>query len=228
MDFLNKGAIMKELISSNNLKELREMVEKRPGLTNRKDKEGNTILHYAAMYGKRDIAAYIISKGAKISAKNKSRRTPIWYAIYANQLGIVQILVDTGFKCAPKIGISGNPIEQAMKLGRSEIVEMLLRSGKISKRHLTQFLAMAASYGFCDIIRMLHQLDGDLNKYVEYVERNCVKEIQEELRKGTPVMHAIKEKRWDAVRLLLENGANPKILRSMVWRFSTQLRFRNQ
>ena len=47
---------------------------------NVKDEYGNTLLHYASLYGRSKIVKYLINKGADINKKNNKGNTPLHYA----------------------------------------------------------------------------------------------------------------------------------------------------
>ena len=59
---------------------------------NAKDKEGDTPLHLAANWGRKEVVEYLVEQGADIRAKNKEGKLPFGLAAEARHTEIVQYL----------------------------------------------------------------------------------------------------------------------------------------
>ena len=63
---------------------------------NATDDKGHTALHMAAMSESREIAEYLIEKGADVEAKNNNGYTPFYEAIWNSDANMVGLLVTNG------------------------------------------------------------------------------------------------------------------------------------
>ena len=68
-------------------------------LLHKNDINGRTPLHKAAMFGKTEVADYLINKGAYIEATDKEGRTPLLLAASRNYLDMVYFLLNNGSNC---------------------------------------------------------------------------------------------------------------------------------
>jgi len=107
---------------------------------NSRDMNGDTLLHYAAIFGSADIAELLIQKGAFVDSRTAWGKTPLWCAAHAGQKDVAQVLIARGADVnamdiegrsalhaamlAPLLGRSGPPADQ-----RREVVALLIASG---------------------------------------------------------------------------------------------------
>ena len=70
---------------------------------NAKRDDGWTPLHYAALFGEKEIAELLIAKGAKVNAKNKNDNTPLDKAIKENHTEIAALLRKHGGKTGEEL-----------------------------------------------------------------------------------------------------------------------------
>ena len=59
---------------------------------------GRTPLHYAAMYGHKEVAELLIAKGANVNVKDEDGETPLDLAIKYKQTEIANLLLKHGGK----------------------------------------------------------------------------------------------------------------------------------
>ncbi|MNT64011.1 Ankyrin repeat protein [compost metagenome] len=65
---------------------------------NKQDASGNTALHYAAAYGKKDVLRYLLSNGALTDVSNVLEQKPIDYSNMQGFNEITALLIDFGAK----------------------------------------------------------------------------------------------------------------------------------
>ena len=75
----------------------------------------------------------------------------------------------------------------------------------------TRMLCYAAYYGHIDVINFLLKQKCDINSYADFYE-NKVSPLQYLVDRCNPLAMAIAGRRYDAAKLLLDNGANPENL----------------
>jgi ankyrin repeat protein/peroxiredoxin len=89
-DYLNKAA------RAGNLKQVQDLIAEGTPVNGR-DSLGGTPLHDAAWAGEKDVAAYLISKGAEVNARHtEGGSTPLHYAVLTNHPEVVELLLDHG------------------------------------------------------------------------------------------------------------------------------------
>ncbi|WP_409456322.1 ankyrin repeat domain-containing protein [Sphingobacterium sp.] len=64
----------------------------------KQDASGNTALHYAASYGKKDIVRYLLTNGATTDIANVLEQKPIDYSNIKGYNEITALLIDFGAK----------------------------------------------------------------------------------------------------------------------------------
>ena len=93
--------------------------------------DGFTALHFAAFFGRPEIARDLIRHGADIAAvaKNPMKVTPLHSAAATHSGGIVRLLVENG--ASPNVRQEGGwtPLHEAAQIGDQEMVKILLKHG---------------------------------------------------------------------------------------------------
>eukprot|EP01118_Nematostelium_gracile_P004823 TRINITY_DN15753_c0_g1_i1.p1 TRINITY_DN15753_c0_g1~~TRINITY_DN15753_c0_g1_i1.p1 ORF type:complete len:131 (-),score=55.92 TRINITY_DN15753_c0_g1_i1:134-526(-) len=101
-------------IKTGDLKSVRDFVEREKFDVNMVE-EGvskRTPLHWAADFGKVEVIQYLISKGAKVNAKDNYGITPLLAAVYESHTAAVKALLDA--KADPSIkGPDGSTAKEA-------------------------------------------------------------------------------------------------------------------
>jgi ankyrin repeat protein len=69
------------------------LLKTNPTLVSRKDDNGDTPLHWAAMYGRKDVAALLLAIGADVNANGHRGATPLYYAAWNNQKAVAEELL---------------------------------------------------------------------------------------------------------------------------------------
>jgi ankyrin repeat protein len=65
---------------------------------NARDAHWETPLHYAAYWGKTEVAASLIQKGAKVNARDVYDETPLHHAAYWGKTQVAALLIAKGAK----------------------------------------------------------------------------------------------------------------------------------
>ncbi|MGD9402839.1 MAG: ankyrin repeat domain-containing protein [bacterium] len=85
-----------EAIKGGDLEAASRLIEADPALLEAPGGSGRTPLHYAAAYGRPDIARLLIEKGAAIDARDQGMATPLRIAAVANQHETATVLLEAG------------------------------------------------------------------------------------------------------------------------------------
>ena len=85
-----------------------------------RDSQGNTTLHKAVTFGRREFAVQLIERGLDINATNKVGATALHYAVRSGNLGMVEFLVEKGAKVEVKNADDISPAEVAQAMSEQE------------------------------------------------------------------------------------------------------------
>jgi ankyrin repeat protein len=78
--------------SEGDLETLKALLKTKPTLVSRKDKYGNTPLHWAAYFGHKAVVELLLSSGAKVNAKDKDGHTSLHYATARGHDEVAELL----------------------------------------------------------------------------------------------------------------------------------------
>eukprot|EP01121_Diplochlamys_sp_Union-15-3_P016054 TRINITY_DN5398_c0_g1_i1.p1 TRINITY_DN5398_c0_g1~~TRINITY_DN5398_c0_g1_i1.p1 ORF type:complete len:130 (-),score=38.62 TRINITY_DN5398_c0_g1_i1:122-511(-) len=115
-------------IKTGDLKSVQSYIEKEGFKVNEPDSsvQKRHPLHYAADMGQADIIKYLLSKGAKIDAKDAFGITPLLAAVYEGHSSAVAILLEKGANRNAK----GPDGKTALEAAESDEIKKLLTSKK--------------------------------------------------------------------------------------------------
>ena len=87
-------------------------------------------LHIAAACGDLAMARLLLTRGARVDAKDYSHATPLTYAVCAGQRDMVALLITQGADVTNRshLGYEGTPASLAVKHGRTQIADDLKRA----------------------------------------------------------------------------------------------------
>jgi len=153
-----------ESIQKGDLESIEQLIANDPELVNLR--RGSLYpLHLAVRSGKKEIAEFLISKGADIDrfAKNASEFAPFEFsamteAVRFNNLDMVKMFVERGADLDKVTSLEESYLHYAAFMNRTEIAEHLIESGmdvNIKKRGDITPLHLAAVRGFSSMAGML-------------------------------------------------------------------------
>ncbi len=99
---------------------------------NKRNEEGETILHQAAEISDYKTVRLLIKKGAEVNARDKNGYTPLHCAVFAKSLENVKVLLRSGAEVNATQYVSGcTPLHSACKIGGAgvEIIKELVKAG---------------------------------------------------------------------------------------------------
>ncbi|KAM7197581.1 hypothetical protein V8F33_005547 [Rhypophila sp. PSN 637] len=92
----------------------------------RRTSDHQTLLTWAAKFGREDIARSLISKGADIQARDREGRSPVWWVSCCGYGEIVRLLIEHGAKCHLKDSDGLHPLSIAAKYGFEGAARLLI------------------------------------------------------------------------------------------------------
>ncbi len=99
---------------------------------NKRDEEGETILHQAVEISDYKTVRLLIKKGAEVNARDKNGYTPLHCAVFAKSLENVKVLLRAGAEVNATQYVTGcTPLHSACKIGGAgvEIIKELVKAG---------------------------------------------------------------------------------------------------
>jgi ankyrin repeat protein len=142
-------------------------IEATPALLEAHSGDGWTPLHLAAFFGATELAAALLSKGAKIDARstNSMQNTPLHAAVAGRRAAMVKFLLEHGADANSRQSGGWTALQGAAQGGDREMVETLIANGAhIHARSDNNQCAldMALMRGHQDIADLLEGLGAKL------------------------------------------------------------------
>ena len=99
---------------------------------NLKNKEKETLLHFAITYRQWEIARLLIENGADINAKTAAKETPLHFVSKGEEenLETAQLLIDKGADVNAKNREENTPLNLAIKWGNAERAHLFIENGR--------------------------------------------------------------------------------------------------
>jgi hypothetical protein len=161
-----------DAIRQGHIQEVKLLVEKDPRLIQTRE-EGIYPLHQAVRSGKREIAEYLISKGAdmdrfaqEVTEFAPYESTALTEAIRLNNLEMIKMFVDKGADVNKCTSLGESYLHFAVFMNKREIAEYFIDNGidvNQKKRGDLTPLHLAAVMGFDDLAGMLIEKGAGLN-----------------------------------------------------------------
>ena len=162
-------------------------------------------LHIAAKKNALNLARLLLERGANLNLKDDVGDIPLHLAVGYETEEMVELLLNWGADTEIKDKHGRTPIQIASSRGRSEpiLLNLIIKGAKIETRSSEERTPLGTAID-CDSplsARMLIEHGADVN--AEYSLWN---------HGGTLLLEAVKQKKEWAVKLLLEEGANPQAI----------------
>ena len=173
-----------------------------------RNEAGQTPLHRVSMIRRQDkrielTAEILLAHGAEVDAKDKSGCTPLHFAVESGHKELVNLLVAKGADVKATAADGTTLLHQAVKSEQLEMVEWSLSrgidinsAGSDGRTALHQALAAPPNANSISI-----------NSIVEALIARGADVKARDVRGNTPVQIAVGHNRKDAIRLLLDKGA---------------------
>jgi ankyrin repeat protein len=95
---------------------------------NATDRDGYTALHYAAYFGRVEIAALLLRADAQPSEPNQMGWTPLHVAANRGQMGVARLLLERGAEVDAVDHVGATPADRAADSGHPDIADLLRRN----------------------------------------------------------------------------------------------------
>lgn len=107
------------------------------------EKEGRSVLHFAAQRGNRRIIEYLFRAGVEIDGKDHKGKTALHYAIENKRAcGTIEILLSHGANLRAKDHQGRSALHLAAKLNNLAAIEALLTAGMADDLHIADYNGM--------------------------------------------------------------------------------------
>ncbi|MGJ5641390.1 ankyrin repeat domain-containing protein [Formosa sp. S-31] len=168
---------------------------------------GATPLHFAAESGVVPVADVLIKHGAflnLVSATNGN--TPLYVAVWHRNPSMVQYLLEQGADWQMKARGVITPLDLARKVGDEDIVNILENYIKQSETYIANDqIFKAIKKDDLKTIKTLISEGLDINEKAKFT-------IDDAPKGATPILYAAQLGRDDVLEVLLNAGANPRIV----------------
>lgn len=156
---------------------------------NIRDSLQRTPLHVAAQYGLHEIVGDLLARGAQIDARERDGRTPLHFAAMEGRTAIVEQLIASGALVAATDKFQATPLYYAVRHRHADTQRVL-------RAHGAQYTIQLAAVG------------GDLVALQEVLSATPAILNSTDEAGFTALHHAVRERQSDAVKLLLDAGAD--------------------
>ena len=163
-----------------------------------KDSSGNTLLHWAVVYGRRDIVELLLGNGADVNNRNRDGWTALYEAAKNNDKDVAELLLANN--AVVDAALKGfTPLMEAASCGCTDVAKVLLAHGASvdAKNNVTgeKPLNLAAENGHRDVAALLLAHGANVNG-------------KDDLVGWTPLQQAAEHDYNDVAELLLAHGAD--------------------
>ncbi|MEW6351666.1 MAG: ankyrin repeat domain-containing protein [Thermodesulfobacteriota bacterium] len=203
------------------LKVVRQLLEKGAVLS-ATDQDGLTPLMNACEEGRFETVEFLLEKGADVNAQTRYGSTALRKAIENQHPQIVKLLLHRAANVNRRLKDGSFILMSAAMTGNTEVVEELLQKGadvNARDRNGSSALTWAAAADRADVVKLLKSrgaqsdlwiaaLTGDTQELQRFIDAGA--DVNARDGQGwTPLMNAAQKGHVEAVKLLLDKGANP-------------------
>ena len=181
------------------LKVVKVFLAKKADLTTRDFKE-YTLLHYAAMYGNRDITQLLLGAGMNPRDVTSTGKCALHIAAENGRDNLIELLLQHGTSVELLDHENNTPLQLAVASGHSDCADKLLKNGAdVLNRDSAKLTPLhdAASRGHAHLFGLLMEAGADT-------------EARDETG-WTPLLHAVRQNHKGFAKKLLNEGANARV-----------------
>ncbi len=119
---------LQEMVRANDFASLNNIFQTIPMNVDSEDADGRTPLHIAALYGRTEIAALLITQGADLNRQIHSQMqgTPLICAVANNHADLARLLLEKGAAVSVAGGSGITPLHIAVAQGNLAMIALLL------------------------------------------------------------------------------------------------------
>lgn len=135
---------------------------------NEKDEDGNTTLHFAAVFSSAKIVKLLIEKGADVNIKNNKGETPLHKASYRGKRKSVKEIIKAGADVNARDNNKSAPLHHAARSGsrgniKGKIKELINAGAEINAQNNEQRTPLHEGVQDIESIKTLIQVGSDVN-----------------------------------------------------------------
>ncbi len=173
---------------SGDLEKVKALLKTNPGLVFSTDNGGDTVLHSAAIYGRKDVVELLLAAKADVNARNNDGVTPLAWAAQEGYKEVAELLLAKGADVNAKDNDGHTPLHRAVPRHK-EMAELLLANN--SKYDVFEVAAL-----------------GDLERVKVLLKANPDQVFSKDDEDGwTPLHTAAINDHKDVVKFLVDRGA---------------------
>jgi ankyrin repeat protein len=116
-------------VSAGDLTEVKRDVEATPALVKATEWDNATPLHDAVGQNRKDVAAYLLDKGAQINAVTKDGLTPLHMAAQNGNIPMIVLLIENGAAVNAEDAKGWTPLDRASKWEHPDAAAFLSEHG---------------------------------------------------------------------------------------------------
>lgn len=185
---------------------------------NVRDNGGATPLHFAAWYGHKDLACFLLKHGADINAKDDCGRTPLHRACESKHLDVAEVLIEEGADIDSSDAFRWTPLFHAIFFGHMAVINFLLKHGAdvhVKDIYDYTLLHIACYNSLSDIHEKKYPELVSLKTSFDFYQRKRkipTEEFQDLIVMGL-TCRMIYDNCWtfDVVKMLINLGIDPKV-----------------
>ena len=140
----------------------KEQADRSPLLRVLCDRQGDSLLHYAARRGSPEICRFLIGKGISITMPGKTGASPLHYAAERGDTAVMEALLEGKPYLDPANANGMTPMHVAAGAGHLQVVQMLVDRGAqvdAADKYGRQPIQFAAGAGQLDVVKAIAKLD---------------------------------------------------------------------
>src|SRR5271157_3731781 len=150
------------------LEKVKALLKINPELANSKDEFGHTPLHYAGVFGHKEVAQLLLASKAEVNAKDNKGRTALHETVHAGNTELAKLLLLNRAEVNARDDDDATPLHLAANRGHKEVADLLLANDaeiNAKEKHGSTPLHIATGLGFRGMVELLLANRADLNSH---------------------------------------------------------------